>query len=135
MSYIPTALRQLVHERAHNRCEYCLLPNFVTYYPHEVDHILAEKHDGKTIESNLCLSCVQCNHHKGSDLASVDSQTGEIVLLFHPRLDIWTDHFQLNGSVIEGITPKGRATSRLLHMNDAEQIDLREELINLRRYP
>ncbi len=133
--HIPNALRQLVNDRANARCEYCLLPNLVTYYPHEVDHILADKHDGKTVEHNLCLSCAQCNRHKGSDLASIDPASGEIVLLFHPRTDRWSEHFQLNGAVIEGITPKGRATVRLLRFNDDEQVDIRNELIKLGRYP
>ena len=135
MTYIPNALRQAVVSRANQRCEYCLLPDLVTYYSHEVDHILAEKHEGKTVTDNLCLSCLQCNRHKGSDLASIDPATDDIVLLFHPRKDRWRDHFQLNGGLIEGITPKGRATVRLLHFNDEEQINIREELIKLGRYP
>ena len=93
MTYIPIALRQIVVNRANQRCEYCLLPDLVTYYPHEVDHIQAEKHEGKTVADNLCLSCIQCNRHKGSDLASVDPATGDIVMLFHPRKDQWNDHF------------------------------------------
>jgi hypothetical protein len=135
MSHIPNNLRQVVIARANGRCEYCLLPDFVTYYAHEVDHILAEKHEGKTVGDNLCLSCRQCNRHKGSDLASVDPATGDIVFLFHPRKDRWSDHFRLNGALIEGITAKGRATVRLLHFNDDEQVDLREELIKLGHYP
>ena len=134
MSYIPNTLRQVVVGRANGHCEYCLLPDAVTYYPHEVDHILAEKHEGKTVPDNLCLSCIQCNRHKGSDLASIDPTTGDIVLLFHPRKDQWSDHFQLNRASIEGITAKGRATVRLLHFNDGEQIDIREELIRMGRY-
>jgi len=135
MTYIPNALGQAVVSRANQRCEYCLLPDLVTYYSHEVDHILAEKHEGKTVTDNLCLSCLQCNRHKGSDLASIDPATDDIVLLFHPRKDRWRDHFQLNGGLIEGITPKGRATVRLLHFNEEEQINIREELIKLGRYP
>lgn len=135
MTYIPDALRQLVMNRANRRCEYCLIPDLVTYYPHEVDHIRAEKHEGRTVAENLCLSCMQCNRHKGSDLASVDPLTSDIVFLFHPREDIWSDHFRVNGTLIEGLTAKGRATVRLLHFNDDEQVDLREELIKLGRYP
>ena len=88
----------------------------------------------KTVADNLCLSCMQCNRHKGSDLASVDPASGDIVVLYHPRKDFWNDHFQLNGALIEGVTPKGRATVRLLHFNDDEQVDIREELIKLGRY-
>jgi hypothetical protein len=135
MSYISSALKKLVVDRANGRCEYCLLPNLVTYYPHEVDHIQAEKHEGETVAENLCLSCSQCNRHKGSDLASIDKVTGDIVLLFNPRKDQWNEHFQLRDAYIEGTTPKGRATARLLHFNDDEQMNLREELIKLGIYP
>ena len=33
------AMRQLVVERAGQRCEYCLLPAGVAFFAHEVDHV------------------------------------------------------------------------------------------------
>ena len=48
MSYIPEALRRLVYERAGGHCEYCLLDVRYAYFPYEIDHIVAEKHGGKT---------------------------------------------------------------------------------------
>lgn len=135
MSRIPARLRREVIARAAGRCEYCLRPELITLYSHEVDHIIALKHGGETIEANLCLCCAHCNRYKSSDLASVDPETGEIALIFHPRLDHWDDHFRLNDALIEGITPKGRATARLLHFNDDEQVALRSALIALGRYP
>jgi hypothetical protein len=76
-----------------------------------------------------------CNRHKGTDLASLDPLTGEPVFLYNPRKDEWKDHFRLNDAVIEGITPKGRTTVRLLHFNDEESIDWRRDLIKIGRYP
>jgi len=134
MTYVPAPLRRLVRDRARHRCESCLLPEAVAFYPHEVDHVVAEKHDGQTIEGNLCLSCWVCNRHKGSDLTSIDPQTGAITLLFHPRRDRWDDHFRLHGAAIIGITPQGRATARMLHFNDAAQVELREPLTGLGYY-
>ena len=87
MTYIPDRLRQLVVERANGCCEYCLINEHDYLYGHEVDHIIAEKHRGETIEENLCLSCYECNRHKGSDFASFDPVTGEIAMLFNPRGD------------------------------------------------
>ena len=69
-SYIPTALRCVVCERANYCCEYCLIPEAFTFASHEIDHIIARKHGGKTTAENLALSCTICNQHKGSDLAS-----------------------------------------------------------------
>ena len=134
MTYVPAPLRRLVRDRARHRCEYCLLPEAVAFYPHEVDHVVAEKHDGQTVEGNLCLSCWVCNRHKGSDLTSIDPQTGAITPLFHPRRDRWDDHFRMHGAAINGITPQGRATARMLHFNDADQVELREPLIGLGHY-
>jgi hypothetical protein len=135
VSNIPEALRRLVFERAGGRCEYCLMPAQYAVKSHEVDHIRAEKHGGQTVESNLSLSCFQCNRHKGSDLTSIDPITDSIVLLFHPRQHIWEEHFVLNGAIIEPSTAIGRATVKLLQMNDPDSIADREVLIRLDRYP
>ena len=53
----------------------------------------------------------------------------------HPRRDRWEDHFRLTGAAIEGITPQGRTTVRMLHFNDPDQIELRAALIALGQYP
>lgn len=132
---MPATLRRLVHDRARERCEYCLLPDAVGFYPHEIDHVVAEKHDGETIASNLCLSCWVCNRYKGSDLTSLDPQTGAVTALFHPRRDRWDEHFRLRGAEIDGLTPQGRTTVRLLHFNAPEQVEVRTALIALRQYP
>lgn len=81
-SYISNALRRLVFDRADCRCEYCLLPEIAAFLSHEVDHVIAEKHEGKTDAENLALACSVCNKQKGSDIASVDPTTGEIVRLY-----------------------------------------------------
>ena len=135
MTRISGSLRRLVRDRAHDRCEYCLFPDGVTFYPHEVDHVIAEKHEGLTVEDNLCLSCWVCNRHKGSDLTSIDPRTGDITPLFHPRRDHWANHFRLSNASIEGITPEGRTTARMLHFNDPDQVELRAALIALGQYP
>ena len=65
--YIPVPLRRGVRERAGERCEYCLIPEQLTLSAHWVDHIVAEKHGGRTEEANLALSCALCNQRKRSD--------------------------------------------------------------------
>ena len=128
-TYIPTALRVLVRDRANNACEYCLIPEIAVLSSLEVDHIIAEKHGGKTIEGNLALACSICNKHKGSDLASIDPKNGEIVRLYHPRQDFWNKHFQLlKSGEIKPLSPIGRVTAKLLNMNQANRIDERQLL-------
>jgi len=115
---IPSPLRKLVIERAKGKCEYCLISEDFAMYSHEIDHIIALKHGGETIASNLALSCLPCNRHKESDLASLDPITGEIVPLFNPRRQSWADHLpfrknRLNNAMIVGITPVGNTISLL----------------------
>jgi hypothetical protein len=95
VTYIPEALRRKVLSRSENRCEYCRWHQDHAFFTHEIDHIYAEKHGGKTIENNLCLACAICNRHKSSDLCSLDPVTGSIVTLFHPRTDQWNNHFAM----------------------------------------
>jgi hypothetical protein len=101
----------------------------VTFAAHWIDHIVAEKHGGKTETENLANCCVLCNQRKGSDLSSIDYATGQIAPLFHPRRDRWAEHFRFVGSRIEPLTATGRATERLLQLNHADRIEERERLV------
>ncbi len=121
-TYIPAALRQLVYERANWCCEYCLIPQAAALATHHVDHIIAEKHGGRTDALNLACSCALCNHRKASDLSSVDPETGLIVPLFNPRLDHWSAHFQITDGYIVPLTSTGRVTVRLLQFNRSEHV-------------
>jgi HNH endonuclease len=135
MKYIHAELRRDVIARAGNCCEYCLLNQADYFLTFHIDHIIADRHGGKSISDNLCLCCPRCNTNKGTDFASFDLQTGDITPLYHPRKHQWTDHFRLNGSVIEALTPIGRVTVRLLRLNKAAYVKDREGLILLERYP
>lgn len=131
-TYIPVALRNVVYERAKAACEYCLTPEMITFAPHQIDHVIAEKHGGATEQDNLALACILCNKHKGSDIASVDPETGKIVALYNPRLNSWEEHFHLeeNGN-IQPLTDIGRVTSQLLRFNTPERISERRLLYEL----
>ena len=94
---------------------------------HQVDHIIAEKHGGLTAETNLALCCNLCNKYKGSDIAAVDEETDKIVQLFNPRIDNWTEHFLLDEGFLVGLSPKGRATIRLLRLNSSIRLEQRNE--------
>ena len=110
MSQIPKPLRDQVRARARNHCEYCLLPE-TFLVAHEPDHVIATQHRDPTTMENLALACFDCNRQKGPNISSVDPDTQEVVQLFNPRRDAWSDHFSLNGARIVGVTPAGRATA------------------------
>ncbi|MFN6565144.1 MAG: HNH endonuclease [Nostoc sp. ChiSLP01] len=132
---ISKELRQLVVKKASERCEYCLIHQDFSIYTHEVDHIIALKHGGETIIENLALSCLSCNRHKGSDFATIDWITQEIVPLFNPRRQVWGEHFYLEGARIEGKTQIGQGTARLLQFNVANRVLERQVLMSQEQYP
>jgi len=134
-SDISDELRAEVARRARRRCGDCLIDEDDAGFPHQVDHILSRKHGGSSTSQNLAYACVVCNRHKGSDVASIDPDTGEIVPLFDPRRARWADHFRLNRPWIEPISSIGRATARLLQLNASERILERRLLQSLGRYP
>jgi len=96
MPDVRAAVRTEVRRRARYRCEYCLVPESLALVGHEIDHIIAAKHGGGTSVENLALCCALCNRHKGSDLVSIDPETGATERLFHPRRDSWHEHFELS---------------------------------------
>lgn len=135
MTYVPLALRQLVFERAEGRCEYCRYPQEMSFLAFEVEHIIAEKHGGTTTSQNLALACPYCNRFKGTDLGSLDPDTGQLTSFFNPRTQQWADHFQLNGAQITPLTPEGRVTANILQFNHPDRLQERERLIQVRKYP
>ncbi len=128
-------LVQEVWRRARGRCEYCRLPASVYPLPFHVDHIIARQHGGATVIENLALACLHCNRHKGPNIAGKDSVSGELVRLFHPRQDRWSEHFQWNGAELVGRTDVGRITVYVLAMNAPDFLAVREALIGERVFP
>jgi HNH endonuclease len=122
-------LTGLVRRRAIYRCEYCLLPDAALPLPFQIDHVLAGKHGGETVEMNLALACPHCNRHKGPNIAGFDHETGQVVRLFNPRTDIWDEHFFVVGAEILGKTSIGRVTVDVLAINGSDQLILRNALM------
>ena len=134
-SYISSALRREVIERATNCCEYCRLSQDDNFFTFHVDHIISEKHEGETSSDNLCLSCPNCNIRKGSDIAGSDPETHKVTFLYHPRTQDWNEHFLIDKGYIHGKTAEGRLAVQLLRFNDVERVAERIELIQLGTYP
>ncbi|MEH2251080.1 HNH endonuclease [Nostoc sp.] len=127
-TYIPVNLRRLVEERANYRYEYCQLPAGVAFFPHEIDHVIAQKHGGANDANNLALTCWRCNRYKGTDLGSFDPETGAFSFLFNPRTQKWAEHFTFLELNLLGLTPSGRTTIRLLQINNDERLAERHRL-------
>jgi len=124
-----SALRSLVRRRAGDVCEYCRLPQAASRYVRfHVEHVIARQHGGATEPDNLALACSFCNFHKGPNIAALDPESGQVVPLYHPRRDRWTDHFTWEGTLVVGLTAVGRATVQLLAMNDWDRVEVRENL-------
>jgi hypothetical protein len=134
-SDVGIALRKLVAERANRRCEYCLLHEDDAYFSHQVDHIISRKHGGHSELQNLAYACFRCNAWKGTDIGSVDPQSGRMVPLFHPRRDRWNEHFEVRGFVIEPLTAIGEVTARLLKLNLDKRVAERQVLATLGLFP
>lgn len=135
VTYVSADLRRVVVVRAEGLCEYCLIAEEDTFYGCEVDHVISEKHGGPTQEDNLAHACVFCNQAKGSDVGSIHWENGEFVRFFNPRTDRWADHFVLRGTLIEGVTPIGAVTARILGFNSGERLLERQTLQEMDRYP
>ena len=125
-------VREMVRGRAANRCEYCgLRQEHDPFHSFHIEHVVAKQHRGSDDQDNLALACHQCNLHKGTNLASFDPDTNEVVRLFHPRRQRWHEHFRLEGIRIVGQTAIGRTTVWLLQMNSEERLELRAALADL----
>jgi hypothetical protein len=87
---------------------------------------MASKHGGASSVDNLALCCTLCNKHKGTDLASIDPETGGLERLFNPRCEQWHEHFEFSGGTILARTAIGRVTIRLLQLNRPERVTERD---------
>ena len=86
------------------------------------------------MSENLAYACFDCNRAKGSDIASIDPDTGILTPLFSPRTQVWSEHFRVNGPVIEARTAISRVTVRLLRMNLPVRVAIRESLMRAGHY-
>jgi hypothetical protein len=117
-----------IRKLAGNCCEYCRLPEGSTKFGHVLDHIVARQHGGETSFENLALCCGNCNQFKGPNIAGLDPLTGKLTPLFHPRRNRWHNHFRWDGALLVGKTAIGRATVRVLSINDPLRVALRRAL-------
>jgi hypothetical protein len=112
--YISAELRELVASRANFVCEYCLVSEEDSYFSYQVEHIISRKHGGTSDRDNLAYACTFCNRFKGSDIASLSSESGELARFYNPRTDRWREHFVPTGVMPIPITSIGEVTIKIL---------------------
>jgi len=134
---VTTALRRSVFQRARYRCEYCRTPEAWVSDPFTTEHVIPRSKGGPTRLSNLACACTACNGHKHSSIAAADPFNHQLVPLFHPRQQRWSEHFSWSedGLRVIGLTPTGRATVEALHMNHPKMMKLRQLLLVAGSHP
>lgn len=124
---IPEDIQDLVRQRANYFCEYCHTSEQWQYVAFTIDHVIPLTKNGADTLDNLALACFHCNRKKSGKTTAIESQSGTEMPLFNPRKNSWSEHFiwSIDGLLIIGLTPIGRATVATLVLN-------RERVINIR---
>jgi hypothetical protein len=134
---ISRQLHRLVSERANFCCEYCISQEAYSPDPFSDEHIVPEVLGGLSTEDNLARACQGCNNHKYIKTTGLDPVSLQEVALYHPRRDVWHEHFTWNETLTElvGLTAIGRATIAELRLNRRNVINLREVMLLAQRHP
>jgi hypothetical protein len=128
-------LRRLVIQRSNGRCEYCHLAQTGQEATFHIDHIIPVTAGGQTVAENLALACVSCSLRKSARQTAIDPDTGLEAPLYHPRRDLWSEHFAWKSVRLAGLTATGRATINALDLNRPLILAIREEEADLGRHP
>lgn len=136
-THIPRSLRERLAAEARHRCGYCLTAEAIVGTPMEIDHIIPEALGGSSEGMNLWLACSLCNDYKADRIAALDSVTGEVSRLFDPRRQVWSEHFRwsVEGDLIVGLTPSGRATVAALNLNRPSLVKARQAWVLVGWHP
>ena len=89
------ATRKLVRERAKFLCEYCHSLEEASASLFSIDHIIPQSLSGSDEYNNLALACQRCNGYRYNFTTGIDPETQEIIPLFNPRKQKWSDHFNM----------------------------------------
>lgn len=135
--YIPKELHRRVAEDAGHRCGYCLGAESVTGMPLTIEHLIPRSLGGPTELGNLWLACWSCNLSKGARISAPDPKSGRSVRLFHPREQVWQEHFSWDDSGVRilGKTAVGRATVDALRLNRPVAVNARRVWVVAGRHP
>ena len=130
-------IRDFVLARARMCCEYCLSPLNFSSDDFAVEHIVPKSLFGSDDVDNLALSCQGCNNRKFVSVSAVDPVSGVETRLYHPRTDVWFEHFVWNDdfTILIGLTAVARATIERLELNRSRIQNLRRILVLANEHP
>ena len=134
---ISDRLRRQVIEEARHRCEYCKTSSRLTGTPLIIEHIFPKSLGGSDDRSNLAASCYRCNEFKGAKTDAIEPETKQLVPLFNPRTQSWTDHFVCGngGTQMIGLTPTSKVTVIALRLNNDNLVEARAIWIEFGWHP
>ena len=137
MDSVSRAVRDKIAAAAQHRCEYCQTAQEISGAQMHIDHVVPTSRGGSSDDSNLCLACAWCNSYKWAQTHGLDEQTSEEVPLFHPRTQLWQQHFcwSEDGVSLIGLTATGRATVEALKMNNAFIVPARRHWVEAGWHP
>ena len=87
-------LRKIVCDRALDCCEYCQMQANLSHDPFSSEHILPIAKGGIDDLENLAWACLGCNLYKSITTHVIDLLTGNLVPLYNPRTEKWSEHFE-----------------------------------------
>ena len=137
MSAISREIKDKVRFDAKNRCGYCLTPQEILSMTLEIEHLHPVAVGGTDDEENLWLACRNCNGFKHAKTRAVDPQTNIETVIFNPRNQIWSEHFEFSADKTEivGKTACGRATVIALRLNYETAITARKIWVKAGWFP
>jgi hypothetical protein len=139
-AYISVELQRKIRDRFADCCAYCLTAESLTATTFEFEHIIPRSAGGETSLENLCFSCPNCNRYKAnrqniivgaaSTLENPDS--GEIIRLFHPQLQVWKEHFNWNedaSEIVEGRRDRYRSSNYYYSQDEPPSVDSSAKIV------
>ncbi len=126
MNFSQAERRRLVVDRAGQRCEYCRMYQGLQGATFHIEHLMPLRAGGSDELDNLAWACPGCNLTKATRVTTLDPVSGQVVRLFHPRQDQWSDHFVWQDYQLVGLTPIGRALVAAFNLNHERRVRVRQ---------
>lgn len=91
-----------------------------------IEHVIPRVRGGTSDLDNLAFACPSCNLHKADRVSSAFDRDSAAIALFHPRTDVWSDHFEWDDYHLVGKSDVGRLTIQLFGLNHERRIKIRQ---------